>query len=513
MDGNINPTVSRTTGGIVRYWADVQPEAPAFVAEGKQPLAYAALAACQDRIRDTLEQAGLGFGRRVAILHPGGPELATLLLGVMDGAVAVPMNVAAVPDEILARVNGCRVDGVIVDASASKLVRDALLQTGLPIFEPMAEEPEVTGKVALNRIAAGVVSSGPHEQPDDLALVLASSGTTADSKIVPIRHRHIVARSRATVGLLELTPDDRGLIFNKLFLHGGIANTMACLLAGSSVIAMPQFNAVRFFHYLTSLDPTWYVGSFTINRAIYEAGLQRSEPPTSTRLRMIRWTSAAVDAVIGDRLEAWFGVPVIEAYATTETGRITGNPQPPGLRKSGTVGLPVDCEVAVMDHTGKRLATGVVGEVVVRGDNVFDGYENNPAANAMAFFDDWYRTGDLGRFDDDGYLTLIGRIKEMINRGGEKISPQEVDDALAAHADVADAAAFAIPHPSLGEVVAAAVVPTPGAHFDKSELTRFLWDRLSSTKIPCAFLMVSEIPRGPHGKVLRNKLAEQFAAQ
>lgn len=512
MDGQSDLTARQTVGDIVRYWATIQPDAPALVANGQKPLCFGALNACMAGLHHALTEAGLGRGSRVAICHPGGAEMATLLLGVMDGMVAVPMDAAFRPDELVAHIHLCRVDGIIMNISANEAVRDALMACGLPVFEALIEEPELAGAVTLRQAAYNKAPEA-HDTVDDLALVLTSNGTTGEAKIIPIRHNHIAARSRATIRLLELTPLDRGLIFNKLFLHGGINHMCASLYAGGSIIVVPQFDTETFFHYLTTLDPTWYVGSFTINKAICEAVAERPTLLKGSPVRMIRITSGAIEPAAMDTLERWFNGHVIEAYATTETGLIAGNPLPPGRRKLGTVGVPFDCEVCVMDDAGKQLPPGETGEVFVKGDNVFDGYENNPETNRVAFFDDWHRTGDLGHFDEDGYLTLTGRIKEMINRGGEKISPYEVDQAMTAHGDVADAAAFAIPHPRLGEVVGAAIVPAPGISFNREELIRFLSQRLNGPKIPCAFYIIQRLPRGPHGKILRQKLAEIFTAR
>jgi acyl-CoA synthetase (AMP-forming)/AMP-acid ligase II len=509
MDGAAPAIVDRTMADVVRHWATRQPEAPVLVAEGRAPLGYGALAGRLAAIRKVLAGAGLGPGSRVALLHPGGADMAALILALMDGTVAAPLNPAVPAEEIAAQLHARRVDGVVIDPSMSRAVqdavRDAARQGGLALFEVVVEESARAGMVGLRQIAAGTGAVRASDQAADVALIQASSGTTGTPKIAPIRHGQIMARSRVTARLLALTPADRGLNFNKLFLHGGFANMCAGLYAGGSMIMMPSFEVALFFRALSALRPSWTVGSFTINQAIHAEAVKRNAPVAAPALRLIRTTSGAFDGAMAD--------PVIEAYSSTETGRVAGNPLPPGLRKRGTVGPPADCEVAILDETGQPVPAGATGEVVVRGAGVFDGYENDPAANEQAFYGDWYRTGDRGSFDADGYLALSGRIKETINRGGEKISPAEIDDALLAHPDVADAAVFAIPHPSLGELVGAAIVPAAGKDMDRAGLTRFLRERLTRIKIPVAFLCVGEIPRGPSGKILRTELADRFAAQ
>jgi thioesterase domain-containing protein/acyl carrier protein len=265
-----------------------------------------------------------------------------------------------------------------------------------------------------------------------------------------------------------------------------------------------------FFRLLATLGPTWYTGSYTFQHAIHAAAAQHTAEIANSRLRFIRTGSGHLDDRIAEQLEGFMHTPVIAGYSTTETSCICANPLPPRKRKRGTVGLPAGTEVAIMDPDNRPLPPGERGEVVVRCAEVFSGYENDPAANAESFVDGWFRTGDEGVFDEDGYLTLTGRIKDIINRGGEKITPSEVDAALMAHPDVADAITFPVPHTTLGQEVAAAVVPVKGAEMTDETLTRFLRRRLASFKVPRRFVIVDEIPRGTTGKVSRQGLAEQF---
>jgi oxalate---CoA ligase len=208
-------------------------------------------------------------------------------------------------------------------------------------------------------------------------------------------------------------------------------------------------------------------------------------------------------------MEGAFGVPVIEAYGMTEAGSlVTSNPLPPGVRKLRSVGLPVGEPIAVLDKEGRRLGPGEAGEIAIRGANVMSGYEHNPEANRLAFTDGWFRTGDEGRLDEDGYLYVIGRTKEIINRGGSKVSPAEIDDVLTGHPAVRLAVAFGLPHPSLGEDVAVAVVPRAGASVGERELREFAAERLADFKVPSRVFTVADVPKSPTGKVQRLKLAE-----
>ena len=208
-------------------------------------------------------------------------------------------------------------------------------------------------------------------------------------------------------------------------------------------------------------------------------------------------------------LESAFDVPVIEAYGMTEAAhQIAINPLPPGRRKPGSVGLATGPEVAIMDPVGRLLPAGRTGEIVIRGTTVTRGYEDNPEANHSAFIEGWFRTGDEGSLDEDGYLHLTGRIKEIINRGGEKISPREVDEVLLDHPAVAQAVAFSIPDPQLGEEIAAAVVLRTGAAASEKQLQEFAAGRLADFKVPRRVLFVPEIPKGPTGKMQRIGLAQ-----
>lgn len=209
-------------------------------------------------------------------------------------------------------------------------------------------------------------------------------------------------------------------------------------------------------------------------------------------------------------LETTFGVPVIEAYGMTEAShQMASNPLPPAPRYAGSVGMAAGPEIAIMDDDGQLLPPGALGEVVIRGANVTNGYENNPAANASSFTNGWFRTGDQGTLDEQGYLRLTGRLKELINRGGEKVSPLEVDETLMDHPAVAQAVTFAMPHEMLGEEVAAAIVLRPGAaEVTEREIRDFVAERLANFKVPRHVVFLTEVPKGPTGKVQRIGLAK-----
>jgi len=286
---------------------------------------------------------------------------------------------------------------------------------------------------------------------------------------------------------------------------------LGTLLSGGTVIAAPTYEPGQFFEWLDKLKPTWYSAAPTLHQAILAEATDKMDIIARRPLRLIRSSAAPLPMRVMAELERVFQAPVIEAYGMTETPfPVTSNPLPPGKRKPGSVGIPVGPEVTVMDEDGHALPTGMAGEVVIRGDNVMRGYEDNPVANQAAFRKGWFRSGDQGYLDSEGYLYITGRIKEIINRGGEKISPREIEEALLDHPEVAEAVAFAVPHMSLGEDIVAAVTFKRADFPQTPDLRHFLSDRIADFKVPRQILLLSEIPKGPSGKVQRSVLSEGF---
>jgi non-ribosomal peptide synthetase component E (peptide arylation enzyme)/thioesterase domain-containing protein/aryl carrier-like protein len=342
---------------------------------------------------------------------------------------------------------------------------------------------------------------------DDTALVLHTSGTTARPKIVPLTHRLLTLSAANIASTLELTPRDRCLNVMPLFhIHGLVGALLSSLSAGATVICTPSFHAPSFHVWLSELEPTWYSAVPTMHQAV----LAR-KPSASTSLRFIRSSSAPLPARIHAELEEAFGVPVVEAYGMTEAAhQMASNPLPPRERKPGSVGLPTGVEIAVLGEHGLPTRAGEIGDVAIKGSSVFAGYESNKEANAESFVNGWFLTGDEGLLDDDGYLFLKGRSKEIINRGGEKVAPAEVEDAILGHPDVAQAASFAVPDARLGEEVGAAVVLRPGAHVSEHEIQQHAAAKLADFKVPRQVVFVDDIPKGPTGKLQRIGLAERL---
>jgi acyl-CoA synthetase (AMP-forming)/AMP-acid ligase II len=311
---------------------------------------------------------------------------------------------------------------------------------------------------------------------------------------------------------LVLTPDDVCLNIMPLFhIHGLIAATLSSIAAGASVVCTPGFNALKFFSWFDEVRPSWYTAVPTMHQAILSRAERNREIIQRGRLRLIRSSSSSLPPQVMEALENTFHVPVIEAYGMTEAShQMASNPLPPHARFPGSVGVAAGPDVATMDDKGNLLSAGELGEVVIRGRNVTQGYEANPDANAKAFTNGWFRTGDQGVIDKQGYLRLTGRLKELINRGGEKISPLEVDTVIMDHPAVAQVVTFAVPHDKLGEDIAAAVVLREGAACDERELRAFVGSRVADFKVPRKILFLTEIPKGATGKLQRIGLAEKL---
>ncbi|MBN8245913.1 MAG: AMP-binding protein, partial [Verrucomicrobia bacterium] len=445
-------------------------------------------------VRD-LNHLGLGRGDRVALALPQGADLALAFLTVAAGATAVPLNPASSASEFERLFQDLRPRALILaagDASEARRVADA---SGVPVLDltPGTEPgspPRWTGTRQALKGAGGFAGA------DDVALVLYTSGTTARPKRVPLTHANLLASLHAIGETLQLGPDDRCLNVMPLFhIHGLVACLLASLGAGGSTACTGAFDPARFTADLDRWKPTWYSAVPTIHQAI----LSRTDTAAGSRvpssLRLIRSSSAALPPPVMERLEAVFGVPVLEAYGMTEAAhQMACNPLPPRVRKPGSVGLAAGPEVAVLGASGERLPAGVHGEVGIRGPNVTRGYENLPEGAPDGFTHGWFRTGDQGFLDADGYLFLTGRLKELINRGGEKIAPREVDEVLLHCPGVAQAVAFAVPHASLGEDVAAAVVPRPGADLQEAAVREFAFEHLPAFKIPSRILIVDQLP-------------------
>jgi len=489
-------------------------DAPAIGTPDRPPLTYAGLRNLAERTVAALNGMGLGRGDRVAIVLPNGPEMAAAFVTIACGAAAAPLNPGYRTEEFDFYLADLGAKALIVLRGAESEARAAAEARGVPVIELAPEADGAAGLFTLRpeRAMAGAPARAGMAEPEDVALTLHTSGTTSRPKIVPLRHINIAASAQHIGRALALAPQDVCLNIMPLFhIHGLMAAVVASLAAGGSVTCSPGFNAFRFFAWFAAVRPTWYTAVPTMHQAILGLAGRNRAAIEAGRLRLIRSSSASLPPQVMTELEATFGAPVIESYGMTEAAhQVASNPLPPRRRFPGSVGVAAGPEIAIMDEAGALLPQGALGEVVIRGRNVTDGYENNPTANASAFTNGWFRTGDQGWLDEDGYLRLTGRLKELINRGGEKISPLEVDEILMDHPAVAQCLTFALPHPMLGEEVAAAIVLREGKTVDERGLRDFAATRLAAFKVPRRIIFLLEIPKGATGKLQRIGLAQKL---
>jgi acyl-CoA synthetase (AMP-forming)/AMP-acid ligase II len=464
---------------------------------------YARLREQIARLTNALVASGLEPGSRVAIILPNGPEFILAFLAVARARLtAAPFNQALVAE--LAELWADAGIRAVIAAAEDRATQQIANRLGLPLW-PLSRD---NGLVRLDVPSGGRTSD---RLPDaaDIALFLHTSGTTSKPKGVPLTHGNLMASIANIAEGYALTPDDSTLLVMPLFhVHGLIGATLSTLYSGGTVIAPDRFSASTFWATAQAHRATWYSAVPTIHRTL----LLRAEAdaPARSGFRFIRSCSSALAPAMLAQMEDRFQVPVLEAYGMTEAAhQMTTNPLPPALHKAGSVGLGGRVEIAIIDDQGRILPHGSPGEVAIKGPNVMLGYDRNPSANAAAFVDGYLRTGDRGTLDADGYLSLIGRIKELINRAGEKISPPEIDAVLLAHPAVAEAASFGVPDDKYGEEVSAAVVLKSEASAE--DLQAWCHDHLAAFKVPKGFHIVTELPKTATGKVQRSALTAEFA--
>jgi acyl-CoA synthetase (AMP-forming)/AMP-acid ligase II len=452
---------------------------------------------------DGLAHLGVSRGDRVAYVFPNSAEAIVLFLAASTVGTAAPLNAAFKEDEFRFYLEDTGARALVVPPGEAMTARRALPE-GVMLIEAHIDDGGVMQLHSMTSRSAKQSAGAPGD--DDVALVLHTSGTTSRPKLVPLRHRNLFASIDNIATTYALGPEDVTLCVMPLFhIHGLMASTMATLKTGGTVVVPPKFDPMSFWPLAKDHAATWYSAVPTIHQMLLMRN--RGELPAGAeKLRFIRSSSSALSPETMRQLEARFGAPVLEAYGMTEAShQMASNPLPPAERRPGTVGMGTGVRIGILDESGTLVPHGDQGEVVIQGANVIDAYANNAEANASAFIDGWFRTGDQGILDADGYLSLVGRIKEMINRGGEKIAPREIDEVLLQHPAVGEAVAFGSPHPVWGEEVAAAVVLKQPV--TEKELIDFARERLADYKVPKKLYVVERIPTNATGKVQRRSVA------
>lgn len=498
----------RTIGAMMREHADRHPQEPALVTSRFGSLSYAGLADQIDGVRKRLRAAGFDRHARLAVALPSGAEATLAVITLASSTAVVPLDPKLTNAELERCLRITRPAGVILMHDGVSTARSAAARLQLPIIE--AAFPR-EGTLRMEMVAPQVGPAAPLDEPDPEApaFILHTSGTTAEPNLVPFSHRNMLAAAQRVQSWFRLARQDRCLSVSPLhYSHGLTTTVMPALLTGGSIALPANPINVDLAEWFAALSPTWYSAGPTLHLAVVEKAGVRSDARRMHRLRFISSAGAGLPRDLRDTMQEVLGVPVLEHYGSSETAQISANCPPPGPCRPGTCGKPWPDTVMIADSSGRRLPAGIQGEILVRGPTVMSGYLDAPELNRSAFAGGWYRTGDIGMLDADGFLSLKGRLREIINRGSEKIAPLEVDQALMRHPDVAEAAAYAVPHPRLGEDVAAAVVLRAGSTVTPTQLRELVGRELATFKVPRRISIVDKLPKGLTGKIQRNRLRD-----
>ena len=491
---------------ILRH-AESRPDSTAVVATGFAPLSYRGLRDYLARCATRLREFGLDRDARVAVALPSGADGALAIVATACAAVAVPIDTQLTAPEIDGRLESLRPLAVIVPANGPSPAREVAMGRGVAVIEAVRED---RGKLGLD-LSAPKIGAAAAEEPNNAAtaFILQTSGTTAGPKLIPFSHRNMLAAAARVQSWFGLTPSDRCLSVSPIcYSHGLKVTVFTPLITGGSAAFPLSPSSLDVDEWLGVLNPTWYSAGPTLHRFMFDKTKALPNVRSIHNLRFVVSGGAPLTREVRDGLSAALGVPVLEHYGSSEAAQISANLPPPGPFKPGTCGIPPTDTVKIVAESGREVSAGEHGEILLGGPTVTSGYLEAPDLNRDSFVDGWFRTGDIGSLDAEGFLTIHGRKTEMINRGGEKISPAEIDDGLQRHPAVAEAAAFAVPHPRLGEDVAAAVVLKEGATVTPLELREFLLPTLAQFKIPRRIVFVDRLPKGATGKVQRQRLVE-----
>lgn len=494
-----------TVADALSRHAESAPERTALVGTLIPPLSYRQLWQEVSGMRRGLRQAGFGADARIVVAMPGGPHAAAALVSFVCSTVAAPLDTKLALPEVDESLRRLRPAAVALQAGSDLPARAVANRLGIPVIElDTAGDGTVNLRPAIPCIGA---PASDDTGPDATAFILQTSGTTGQPKLIPYSHRNMLATAARVRDWFALTPDDRCLSVSPLhYCHGLTVTMLIPLISGGSVAFPSDAGRPDIAEWLSGLAPTWYSAGPTLHRFVLDKAQLLPAEARAHSLRFIVSGGAPLPREVSVGLQDALGVPVLEHFGASEAGQISANLPPPGPARLGTCGVPPPGTLMIAREDGSEAAPGEPGEVRVRGPTLMAGYLDAPDLNRSAFAGEWFRTGDTGILDTDGFLTLLGREKEMINRGGEKIAPPEIDEALMRHPAVLEAAAYAVQHPRLGEDVAAAVVLRPGVTVAPEELRAFLATQLAQFKIPRRIVFQQELPKGLTGKVQRRNL-------
>ena len=474
------------------------PDHNAIECPGHRPLTYRGFRSQIMYVVKTLNSLGFHRNDRIAVITPAGPDTAVIIISVMAGFTVVPLNPQYREQEFNNYFSQIGIKAIIVQKGHDTAATGVAKARVIPIIE-LIPHSGFAGKFALTPEVLPDTKEAEFAAPSDIAVLLLTSGTTGAQKVVPLTQKQFLLAIQRNKDASEITNTDRTLHILPYYHAMGLSTLLVILLAGGTVICTKDFISSDFLPLLKTFRPTQYSAGPALHQAILRE-IKKIPPDElkSTSLRAIRTGSAARSETTQRELGEVLGAPVIEKYASSEAGMIAVNNPP----REGSVGIPIIESLTIRDENGNILNSGEIGEIVVKGETVFNGYENAPDDNKAAFIDGWFRTGDIGYLDDDGYLFLTGRKKELINKGGEKISPVEIDMVLMSHPLVREAMVFPVQDPVLGEDIAAMIVREQ-ENLTANDLRIYLLDRLTPSKIPRRIYFVDAIPKNATGKPLR----------
>ena len=482
-----------------------------LTSEKNEKLSYGEFKIFNEKISRQLAATDIINSDRAAIVLPNGPLMASSFLSISSYMSAAPLNPSYKQEEFEFYLDDLKPKFLLVEPNSKSLAVIAAKNLNIPVFEMKISVNQPLGTFELFDKETNYKNPNDYDE----ALVLHTSGTTSRPKIVPLSNLNIFTSAVNISKSLKLTADDHCLNIMPLFhIHGLIAVLSASAKVGASVCASNGFNALKFLDLAETQNITWYSGVPTMHQAILLRAQKNSNKAKKLNLRFIRSSSASLPPAIFEQLNDIFQTPVIEAYGMTEaTHQMTSNPLPPAIQKPGLVGMPAGPEICIMNDKNEKLPQGEIGEICIKGDNVTNGYENNPEANKQSFVNDWFRTGDEGFFDEDGYLKISGRLKEIINKGGEKISPLEVDNILMDFPPIDQALCFGYKDKMLGEDIAVAIKLKENKSCTEDDIKSYANEKLAKFKIPKKIFIVEDIPKGATGKLQRIGLAKKFGLE
>ena len=482
-----------------------------LTSEKNEKLSYGEFKIFNEKISRQLAATNIINSDRAAIVLPNGPLMASSFLSISSYMSAAPLNPSYKQEEFEFYLDDLKPKFLLVEPNSKSLAVIAAKNLNIPVFELKISDNHTLGTFELFDKETDYKNLNDYDE----ALVLHTSGTTSRPKIVPLSNLNIFTSAVNISKSLKLTTNDHCLNIMPLFhIHGLIAVLSASAKVGASVCASNGFNALKFLDLAETQNISWYSGVPTMHQAILLRAQKNSDKAKKLNLRFIRSSSASLPPAIFEQLNNIFQTPVVEAYGMTEaTHQMTSNPLPPAIQKPGLVGMPAGPEICIMNDKNEKLPQGEIGEICIKGDNVTNGYENNPEANKQSFVNDWFRTGDEGFFDEDGYLKISGRLKEIINKGGEKISPLEVDNILMDFLPIDQALCFGYKDKMLGEDIAVAIKLKENKSCTEDDIKSYANEKLAKFKIPKKIFIVEDIPKGATGKLQRIGLAKKFGLE